>query len=261
MIMIWIQMSGKSNREGNGKKTTVAHVYRLIRDDIINGVYPFGTHLVRRVIAEKYGVSVMPVMEAFYKLEADGLVENSPLVGTHVIGMNAEDIDGDAILREAIECQAARMFTVNATLREREQITQLAGFLDELTEIGLKDNPTAHRLFQKTHSEFHLAIAKLSGAKQLYQLMQKIWYRRLMLVAVVNNTIFPPVKNWHGMLVASLVSGDPEEADRAMRKHVKFLTDKSHNSVEEILRRGKRELMEFMMAGKETGDADESLED
>lgn len=253
-------MPKKSIYDDKGKRTTVAHVYHLIRQDIINGVYPLGTHLVRRAVAEKYGVSVMPVMEAFYKLEADGLVENSPLIGTHVIDMNAEDIKGDAILREAIECQAARMFTVNASLRDREQIKELAKFLDELLEMKQTDTPNADRLFQKTHSEFHLAIAKLSGAKQLYQQMQKLWYRRLMLMGLANKSIFPSPKNWHAILAESLTSGDPEEADRAMRKHVVFLTDKSHSSVEEILRRGKRELMEFMMAGKETDD-DERDED
>lgn len=229
----------------------VARVYQLLREDILNGVFPLGTHLVRRTIAKKYNVSVMPVMEALYKLEADGLVENSPQVGAHVIDMTTEDVEGDAILREAIECQAARMFSVNASVRDREQIKELAKFIDELTAMNRTDNPSADRLFQKTHCEFHLAVAKLSGAKQLYHQMQKIWYRRLMIVGLINNAIFPTVKNWHGTLAESLASGDPDVAERAMRTHVVFLTDKSRNSVEEILRRGKRELMDFMLVGKE----------
>ena len=246
-----IKNSGSKSRI---KRTAVEQVYNRIRDDILNGKYPLGAHLVRRVIAKRYGVSVMPVMEAFYKLEADGLVENSPQVGTHVIAMNAEDVKGDALLREAIECQVARLFTVNASDHDKKQLMELAHLLDEMTGMGVGTNPEADRLFQKTHSEFHLALAKVSGAKQLYQQMKKIWYRRLIVVGMTSLGIFSKAKDFHGTLMVGLMSGDPDEAERAMRTHVDFLTDKYGDSVDEILRRGKKELMRLMVAGRDAGD-------
>ena len=57
--------------------------------------------------------------------------------------------------------------------------------------LAEKLDPANHELkilFQKHHSDFHNKIARLSGAKLIYQQMKKVWYRRLM---VVCNVIAP----------------------------------------------------------------------
>lgn len=226
-------------------------VYRQIREDIINGVFAPGTHLVRRTLAKRYGVSMLPVLEACLRLETDGLVENSPLMGTFVVDMTPEKANDELILRQAIECQAAREYAMCASARDREQLLEAARLLDSIQEKLNPDNREHGQLFQRQHSEFHLAIAKMSGAVLLYKQMKKVWYRTLMLVCNMNSTLFPNPKGWHVQLAEALNGGDPEAADKAMRNHVLYNSEKSRESIREMLKRGREELIGTILDGSD----------
>ncbi len=232
-------------------KTMSLQVYRQIKDDIINGVYPPGAHLVRMTLAKRYGVSAIPVMEALYRLEMDGLVENSPQLGAHVIQISEEILEEDRTFREAVECQTARLFAERASDTEKGQIRELAKFIDtvqeKMTGSGQPEMEQMQRLFQRQHSEFHFAVARISKANSLYRHMKKLWYRRLMLTGDIHAVLYPVPKNWHGDLAESLASGDPDGAEKHMRQHVSFRGDKFSDSVREVLRRGRSELMEILL--------------
>lgn len=232
--------------------TMATKVYRKIREDIITGVFPPGTHLVRRALAKRYGVSMLPILEACLRLETDGLVENSPLVGAFVVDITPEKAREELILRQAIESQAAREFAVHASAREREQLMEAARLLDSIQDKLNPGNREHEQLFQRQHGEFHLAIARMSGAVLLYQQMKKVWYRTLMLVCNMNSTLFPNPKGWHVQLATALNSGDPDHADREMRRHVLFNSEKSSESVKAVLSRGREELIDTILNGTET---------
>ena len=234
-------------------KTIAVQVYRQIRQDIIDGVYPPGAHLVRMTLAKRYGVSAIPVMEALYRLEMDGLVENSPQLGAHVVEVSEDILEDDRIFREAVECQTARLFAERASAAEKDQIRELAKFIDsieeKMTEEGRAEMEQMQRLFQRQHSEFHFAVAKISGARSLYRQMKTLWYRRLMATGDIHAVLYPVPKNWHIDLAESLASGDPERAEKHMRHHVSFRKDKFNDSVREVLRRGRAELLEILVQG------------
>lgn len=234
-------------------KTIAARVYQQIRDDIINGVYPPGAHLVRMTLAKRYGVSPIPIMEACYRLEMDGLVENSPQLGAHVVEVSEEVLEEDRMFREAVECQTARLFAERASDQEKEQVRELARFIDSIEEKMTGDQPEIEqmqRLFQQQHSEFHLAVARISRAKSLYRQMKRLWYRRLMATGDIHAVLYPVPRNWHVDLAESLACGDPERAEKHMRYHVSFRGDKFNDSVKEVLRRGRAELLNILMQGK-----------
>ncbi len=115
-------------------RTLTARVYKQMKDDIMSGVYPPGTHLVRRTLAKRYGVSSLPIMEACFRLEADGLVENSPLVGAHVVDMNEEIVGEERKLREALECYTVRCVAELAEDFELQQLDVMARHLDSIQE-------------------------------------------------------------------------------------------------------------------------------
>ncbi len=227
--------------------TMATEVYKRLKNDIINGVYPAGSHLVRRTLAKKYGVSMLPILEACLRLEADGLVENSPLLGAYVVEVTPARAADELILREAIECQAARQYALNASERDRRLLQEHAEFLDSVQEKLDPGNREVERLFQKQHSDFHVEISRASGARVLYEQMKKVWYRRLMLICNVNTALFPNPRGWHAQLASALNRGDPDAAEREMRSHVQFNREKNQESVREIIRRGRAELYDSIM--------------
>lgn len=247
--------SSKSDRFA--PNTITARVYQQIKRDILNGVYPPGAHLVRQTMAKRYGVSSLPILEACYRLEMDGLVENSPQLGVHVIEISEEILEEDRIFREAIECQAARLFARRASADDKERMQELARLMDSIQEKIPSDDPEIRALFQKHHSEFHLAVAKASQSKILYRQMKRLWYRRFMVTGDLHAFLNPVPKNWHLDLIDALNTGDPDHAERQMRIHLNFRSDQFKGTVEELLRRERAELYEALLRGK--GDAGDML--
>lgn len=236
-------------RSEKGLSTLTERVYGLIKSDIINGVFPPGMHLVRRTLAKRYGVSPLPIMEACFRLENDGLVENSPMLGTHVIEINEEIIEEDRKYREALECQSARLFAENAPLLERQQLRVLAAFLDSIQEKFHQGDREMEESFRQHHLEFHLAVAKGSGAKVIHRQMTKLWYRRVMVAGDTHATLYPAPRGWHAMLAESLTGDDPDKADKCMRFHLRYNNDreKTRDTVSEVLRRGDKELIDRIL--------------
>lgn len=214
-----------TTQEGIPQPDTVSSkVYKQLRYDIIHGMFPPGTHLVKRVLAKKYGVSVPPVIEACLRLENDGLVESSPLVGSFVPKLTYEKLEEEHILREAIECQIAREYAIRASEQDRDTMMRLAKEVDDIERDRDPTDPVINRKYQQIHSNYHVTLAKLCRVNLLYQQVKKVWFRRLMFVWNVDKKRFPTPPDWHVTLTQALNSGNPERADMTMRHHFNINT-------------------------------------
>ncbi|KAJ10347.1 GntR family transcriptional regulator [Pseudomonas aeruginosa] len=76
-----------------------------LRERILNGEFKGGEPLVQEAIAAEYGVSRMPVREAFRQLEAAGLIATQIHKGAVVTSIPAEQISELFDLRALLECQ------------------------------------------------------------------------------------------------------------------------------------------------------------
>ncbi len=109
------------------KRTTAAislasRAYTEIRHAILTGRLALGTPISRRTLAQDLGMSAVPVSDALQRLEAEGLVESWPRVGTRVRIPTPQDIRGHYVVREALESQSARLFSQKATPEERAEL-------------------------------------------------------------------------------------------------------------------------------------------
>src|SRR5436305_407452 len=84
--------------------------YVILRERILHGELPIGRVISRRTLATELGMSLLPVSEAFLRLEFEGLLESRPRAGTRVRIPTAQDIRGHYTLRQALEAEAARQF-------------------------------------------------------------------------------------------------------------------------------------------------------
>ncbi len=202
--------------------------YFVIRDRILSGEFPPGTPISRRRLSEDLGLSIIPVSDALKRLEADALVESLPRIGTRVKIPAADEILGNYQLREALETQSARLFAERATAPQRKDLAEMARSLDLLYGVfsrnGLDWRPRLFHL-HKTHAEFHLEVARATGCKPLIEAMERSH-------TLIFNWLYNSAANfdrlpsrWHEDLMDALTSGDPEIADRAMRRHTRFAMD------------------------------------
>ena len=174
-----------SESEASDKTDTLTQrVYESLRTEIVAGQFAPGDRLVRRALSKRLGVSPMPITEALYMLELDGLVESRPLYGCRVRPLTIDDLHNDQVLREALECQAARLVAEHASDDELRRLAIDARQLDRLMSGGDPDS----RLGMELHLEFHVKIAQLSGYTRLAEELRRVWSRLLMRVNWIKAT-------------------------------------------------------------------------
>lgn len=85
-------------------QTIATKVIEKLREDIINNRYETGSRITIKEISERYGVSPMPVREAFRTLEGEHFLEINPYKGATVLRIDEQFVrDVYGILR-ALEC-------------------------------------------------------------------------------------------------------------------------------------------------------------
>ena len=84
-------------------RTLSAAIVERLRLAILDGTYPAGTQLRQDALADAYQVSRIPVREALFQLEAEGLVRIEPHKGAVVSGFSREEIDDVFDLRTLLE--------------------------------------------------------------------------------------------------------------------------------------------------------------
>lgn len=201
-----------------------AAAYVAIRERILRGQLRPGTPLSRRRLAQELGMSVLPVTDALRQLEGDGLVEARPRAGTRVRIPSASDIHALYELREALESQAARLFTQRATPAERLALKRLAGEVDVLFgELAQRPGDTSFRYkVHSRHVRLHLSIAEHASSALLTRMIERNHVLVLNWLFDVSARRTPLPTGFHAQLAAALVSGNPDVADAAMRAHVRY---------------------------------------
>lgn len=197
--------------------------YRTIRDRILRNELELGSALSRRKLAVELGMSLLPVAEALQQLERDGLAESRPRVGTRVYKPTASDIRERFEVREGLESQAARLFTQKASASQRQEMQKMADKMDAMYQARDAGNVSPDFLFdvQNYHSQLHLKIAEYTGAQALHQVLEKnhlLVFTWLSDVAA-KRPVLPD--GHHRILIDVLCNGTPEEADAAMRVHLR----------------------------------------
>ncbi|MEW6257408.1 MAG: GntR family transcriptional regulator [Pseudomonadota bacterium] len=84
-------------------RTLSGAILEQLRTAILNGTHAAGTQLRQDALAEAYGVSRIPVREALFQLEAEGLVRITPQKGAIVSELSVAEITDVFELRAILE--------------------------------------------------------------------------------------------------------------------------------------------------------------
>ena len=198
--------------------------YASVLGRLQSGELRFGHTVSRRAIARELGMSLPPVAEAFQKLEHEGLLESRPRVGTKVRVPSVADVRGHYMVREALECQAARLFAVCAKTSERDSLLQQGADLDRM----LAGSDVNRIGYLNLHEEFHGQVPRAAGSRVFEESYRKTqlpvwtWISCSVFWADFRTEAEP---RWetrsHLELANALAGGDAARAEIAMRSHVR----------------------------------------
>ena len=154
--------SGGPRAASNGKArahqqrppaTASDYVSNEIRHRILDGTFDLGSRLDQQVLADRLGVSIIPIRESLRQLEAEGLVEILPRRGAFVA---ARDIDQDrARLDQAQLAKAADLNQRMARMPTQGQVLQ----------------------WSELNRQFHFMLYSAASSPLLLQMITTLWDR------------------------------------------------------------------------------------
>jgi DNA-binding GntR family transcriptional regulator len=190
--------------------------YVVIRERILRGELGIGTVISRRKLAAELGMSIVPVSEAFQRLEFEGLVESRPRAGTRVKIPTEDDVRGHYIVRSALEAEAARLFAEVASTQQRLEVQKLAARVDTLKgQVG-----GDRFVYLTVHEKLHRRIAEGANCVRLLEAIEKNHVLALTWLCSARPVSDDRPTRTHQELIKVVVSGTPIEAAEAMRAHI-----------------------------------------
>lgn len=169
-------------------------------------------------------MSLVPVAEALQRLEMDGLVESRPRAGTRVRIPTVDEVRQRFEVREALECHSARLCAQRITFHESLELKRAAGHLDALFARTASEKSDRDFIFavQRYHIELHMKIALYARSEALRVAIEKnhVLVFNWLYDTASGRRALPP--KFHQELVETILDGDPQQAETAMRSHVQF---------------------------------------
>lgn len=200
-----------------------------LRTDLLTGSLGPGDQIVQEVLAERYGVSRVPLREALKALESEGQVVYFPHRGYFVADLSVADLLEVYRLRTLLEAEAIRDAVPVLTA---DHVSALADLLDDVDMAAEAQDILA---MTAANRRFHFAIFDAAGLPRLTRLLHQLWdatdaYRALYFQEAVNRA---RVGREHAQMLDALRARD---ADLLVALHNEH-RDHSVGTVREILRR------------------------
>jgi DNA-binding GntR family transcriptional regulator len=207
-------------------------VYKAVEDLIIYGELPAGQHLVESHLAQRLGVSRIPVREALHLLHRDGWIDLRPGQGAFVHQPTVEEADEAFTIRTLLEVESARLAAVHAS---EESIWDLRETLKAGDKALAEEDD---RELVRLNAEFHGRISQAAGNRILTEMIARLDKRiRWYFAPVVKSR---GVASWkeHAEMLRAIEAKDPESAAEEMRIHADATKAAFHAQSEQTSTRG-----------------------
>lgn len=186
-------------------------------EQILRGELRPGEIVIESELARKHNVSKTPVREALQTLAIEGLVTVLPRKGYLIRGLSFSDIHEVMDLRLILEPRLLRVVAANPPPGIVEELRAL------LTE-QFRDGASLDEQLDAA-SNFHLACMRASRNTRAVSIVRMLTYEIERL-----HYLFPAVGahvssgsefDAHDGIIAAIAAGDPDEAEKQMRDHLK----------------------------------------
>ncbi len=193
-------------------KTLRQEVYDQLRDKIISADILPGETISLRELAQKFGVSLMPVREALWQLESERIIVIESNKRIRVNTLTAKEMEEALRLRLMLESTAAERA---CDLRTESALPKVRKQLEALQSAA--DRP---KIFMRRNSQFHIAIYSLADSPLLLEMIERLMarvgpYVYTYAIAAQENT---RAYEHHDLMYQGLVERNKKNITEALRK-------------------------------------------
>ena len=189
-----------------------ASVTRSVRQLIVDGELAPGDRLVERRLAERLGVSRVPVREALQALEREGFAEQRPPRGLVVRHLDAAEVAMLFEVRSALEGVLARRLVEVVSDDDLARLQAVVDDTDRLGRAGLTAQAVAR------NAEFHDVLVELADSPVLAAVVEPVAGR---LAWMLSQHAAPTAMNdEHQRVVDALAQRDADAVARVLAEHL-----------------------------------------
>lgn len=180
-----------------------------LREMILTGEFLPGTPLRQDEIAGRFGVSHIPVREAFRQLETEGMVTIRPRRGAVVNTLSTEELAEIVRLRQTLECEILGQAIPRIT---PERIQRAIAILDKITTDPKRS------LYSGMNWQFHSELYKAADAPLTLDILYRL--HRIGDRYLQNEPDMVTVDFEHRELVRLVEQGRKREAVALLKQHI-----------------------------------------
>jgi DNA-binding GntR family transcriptional regulator len=196
-------------------------IHDAVLEAICSGELKAGARITQEELANKFGVSRQPVLQAMMLLRREGFLVDAGRKGVCVAPLDVQQARNLYVVRAALDGAAARLAAANYTpyLRQRGR---------QLLDVGRRAVATGHiPSVIEADIDFHLFIYEASGNPVIGETAQPHWQhlRRVMAAALGEEDLRVSVWDEHEMILRALEAGQASEAEALCRGHAEQMAD------------------------------------
>lgn len=201
-------MNGKVTQNNNGLKE---HTYQILKERIVDCIYPPGTLLNEAQLAMNLELSRTPIREAISKLEADGFVKIIPKKGIYVTNITFNDVI--QVFQTRLEIEPIALRLAGSRLPKEELSSIYQKFQEPITDI--------HNSF-RLDTAMHLFIIEHCGNRYIINMMRRVFEEntRIIISSKQNQLQVHDAKQEHLDILNMLINDKYQEAELAIRIHI-----------------------------------------
>lgn len=208
-------------RKALGHRTMAAAAADELRRRILEGAYPGGHPLRQDALAEEFGISRIPVREALFGLEAEGLVRILPHRGAVVSELSIEEVEDVFELRAVLEPRLLRRSVPHLDRGDFEALRAI------LAEYGEELRAGHVGRWGELNTAFHLRLYGRAGRPRSLALVSNLLrecdrHTRLQLTLTNGRE---RAEREHAQLLTLCEAGDIRAASRLLKAHIEHVRD------------------------------------
>ena len=186
-------------------------VYEIIKGKILSQELKRGQRISERGLARELGVARATLRDSLVYF-----IEKIPGVGSFVKSHQTEEVIESLEVRQLLEGHAAKRAAENITASRAEALTMLVDALEAAFQNDDGNSLNQHDI------DLHMKIADFSGNSALKELIRQGQTVRYLLLRgnTSETTGYAAAVQEHKEIVAAIVEGNSEAAEKRMRDHL-----------------------------------------
>lgn len=205
-------------------RTLSSAIVEELRRSILAGARPAGSQLRQDALAAEFGVSRIPIREALFQLEAEGLVRIEPHKGALVAGFALDEIDDVFDLRVLLE---PRLLRGSVPRLQPADYDEVAG-LDEAFAEAIARKDVAR--WGELNARLHLALYGRAALPRTLAIVQTLLQSsdRYTRVQMNRDDALARAQREHRKLITLCRAGRTDEACAYLAEHIESVRRDLH---------------------------------